>query len=145
MKKKTMLQEGDFFKKYHNLFLGKDLPMTQTAMCWGIECGSGWYDILDELCGKIQAHCEENGYDDVMFTQIKEKYSTLRVYVNFGSDVIYAYIDEAEEKSSHVCEVCGSKRGKIYDDHGWLSVRCKKCKTKQDAYTAERLSKLTEK
>jgi hypothetical protein len=129
MKKKTMLQE-DFFEKYPQLFRGKDLPMTQTAMNWGIECGSGWYDILDELCGKIQAHYEENGYDDVMFSQIKEKYSTLRIYVNYGSDVIYAYIDEAVEKSAHTCELCGSKRGCIRDDHGWVMVRCKKCWTK---------------
>ena len=138
-------KEKFLFEKYPQLFRDKDLPMTHTAMCWGIECGSGWYDILDELCEKIQTHCEENGYDDVMFSQIKEKYGTLRVDVNFGSDEIYDYIEEAEEKSSHVCELCGSKRGKLYDDFGWLSVRCKKCKTKQDAYTAERLSKLTEK
>ena len=114
-------------------------------MCWGIEVGDGWYDILDELCERIQTHCDNNGYDEVRFSQIKEKYGTLRVYVNFGSDEIYDYIDEAQERSSHVCELCGSKRGKLYDDFGWLSVRCKKCKTKQDAYTAERLSKLTEK
>ena len=132
------------FEKYPSLFKGKDLPMTQTAMCWGIECGSGWYDILDELCEKIQTHCEENGYDDVMFSQIKEKYGTLRVDVNFGSDEIYDYIDEAQERSSHVCEVCGSKRGKIRTDLGWLSVRCKKCWTKYNKDAEARLALIME-
>lgn len=138
--KKKLLTVDYLFKKYPNLFRGKDLSMRETAMCWGIECGSGWYGIIDELCAKIQAHCEENGYDDVMFSQCKEKYGTLRVYVNFGSDEIYAYIDVAQEKSSHVCELCGSKRGTLRSDRGWYMTRCKKCWTKYNKDADDRLA-----
>ena len=137
-------KEKFLFEKYPQLFRDKDSPMTHTAMCWGIEVGDGWYGIIDELCERIQTHCDNNGYDEVRFSQIKEKYGTLRVYVNFGSDEIYDYIDEAQERSSHVCEVCGSKRGKIRTDLGWLSVRCKKCWTKYNKDAEARLALIME-
>ena len=42
------------FEKYPKLFKQKDLDKTQTAMCWGISCGDGWYNILDTLCFYLQ-------------------------------------------------------------------------------------------
>jgi hypothetical protein len=27
--------------------------MRTTAMCWGLECGDGWYNIIDVLCGLL--------------------------------------------------------------------------------------------
>ena len=30
--------------------------MQETAMCWGFDCGAGWYQILYTLCGNIQNH-----------------------------------------------------------------------------------------
>jgi hypothetical protein len=32
--------------------------MTETAMCWGFDCGNGWFHILDALCGNIQSHID---------------------------------------------------------------------------------------
>jgi hypothetical protein len=46
--------EQKLFDKYPKLFVQRKLPMTQTAMCWGIETGDGWYTILDRLCNQIQ-------------------------------------------------------------------------------------------
>ena len=51
------LQEK-LYQKYPKIFRQKDLPMTQTAMCWGIACGDGWYDLIDELCSQIQNRVE---------------------------------------------------------------------------------------
>lgn len=47
------LQE-QLYKKFPKIFAQKDMDMTQTAMCWGISCGDGWYGILDTLCFMIQ-------------------------------------------------------------------------------------------
>lgn len=33
-------------------------PMTETCMCWGFECGDGWYNILNQLMANIQHHCD---------------------------------------------------------------------------------------
>jgi len=46
--------QDKLFETYPNIFRQKDLDKTQTAMCWGISCGDGWYTILDELCANIQ-------------------------------------------------------------------------------------------
>lgn len=43
------LQEK-LFKEYPDIFVERTLPMQQTCMCWGIECPSEWYDIIDTLC-----------------------------------------------------------------------------------------------
>jgi hypothetical protein len=42
--------------KYPKIFKYRHAPMTHTAMCWGFECGDGWYNIIDALCGNIQNH-----------------------------------------------------------------------------------------
>jgi hypothetical protein len=50
--------EQKLFEKYPKIFAQRKLPMTQTAMCWGIETGDGWYTILDKLCHQIQHHVD---------------------------------------------------------------------------------------
>lgn len=52
---KKELQE-ELFQKYPKIFRQKDLPMSQTAMCWGIDCGDGWFWLIDSLCFEIQSH-----------------------------------------------------------------------------------------
>ena len=44
--------------KYPEIFKYRHAPMTHTAMCWGFECGDGWYNIIDVLCGNIQSHVD---------------------------------------------------------------------------------------
>jgi len=44
--------------KYPKIFKYRHAPMTHTAMCWGFECGDGWYNIIDVLCGNIQSHVD---------------------------------------------------------------------------------------
>ena len=46
---KKELQEK-LFANFPEIFKQKDLDMTQTAMCWGISCNDGWYDLINELC-----------------------------------------------------------------------------------------------
>jgi len=39
--------------KYPLIFKDRNAPMTDTAMCWGICTGDGWYNIIDTLCGLL--------------------------------------------------------------------------------------------
>ena len=55
---KAELQK-QLYEKYPKIFRQKDLPMNQTCMCWGIEVGEGWYNIIDTLCGLIQWHIDQ--------------------------------------------------------------------------------------
>lgn len=118
--------ELQLFAKYPKIFKQKDLPMTQTCMCWGLECGDGWFDIIDTLCSKIQAYVDTTGTPQVEATQVKEKYGTLRFYTNIYDDEIEKYIEEATNQTLHVCERCGSREG-VKATQGWISYLCIAC------------------
>lgn len=45
-------------EKYPKIFVNRYKPMTETCMYWGFECGDGWYNIIDQLCGNIQHHID---------------------------------------------------------------------------------------
>ncbi|NBQ48315.1 MAG: hypothetical protein EBU33_07665 [Sphingobacteriia bacterium] len=36
--------------KYPLVFKDRHADMRTTAMCWGLDCGDGWYNIIDVLC-----------------------------------------------------------------------------------------------
>ena len=72
-----------FMERFPILFQNKDKPMTETCMCFGIECPKGWYYILEQLCNEL----EYSNLDYVakwgmaiVAEQVKEKFGTLRFY-----------------------------------------------------------------
>lgn len=107
------------YEKYPKIFF-EDADKKKPTLDWGFEHGDGWYDILDDLCSKIQKICDSDGHQ-IVAVQVKEKYGALRFYINGGSQEIYNLIDEAEHKSEKTCEVCGEP-GKIYRDGWWYSA-----------------------
>ena len=55
-----MKQELDklLCERYPKMMVNRNKPMQETCMCWGFECGDGWFDILDQLMGNIQHHID---------------------------------------------------------------------------------------
>jgi hypothetical protein len=47
-------------KVYPKMMVNRDKSMTETCMCWGFECGDGWFQILNQLMGNIQHHIDWN-------------------------------------------------------------------------------------
>jgi len=108
--------------RFPKMFRGVHKPMTETAMCWGFECGDGWYDIIYRLCEDIE---KLNPPDDFEVSQVKEKYGTLRFYTWGSTDAIEDRIDEAEKESAKTCEWCG-EFGKLRGK-GWVTTLCAGC------------------
>jgi hypothetical protein len=81
------------------------------------EVGPGWYDMLKNLIDELIAA----GWDK-QICQVKEKFGTLRFYVNSASDECYKIISKYEKLSSTVCENCGEP-GKLRQG-GWLATLC---------------------
>jgi hypothetical protein len=108
------------------LYRGVDEPITQNLMSFGFECGDGWFNLIKDLSEKIEDYNNSLGDDEYpcIAVQVKEKYGTLRFYVNGGTDEIFNWIDEAETKSEKTCEVCGDP-GELKTS-GWCMVRCSK-------------------
>lgn len=123
------------FEEFPELFSQKDLPMTQTCMCWGIDTDDGWFDIIREVCQKIQK-IETAHRLGIQFTQVKEKFGELRMYITWSGnnredipysivDEIYNILEEATKKSLKTCEVCGNPgRPNVT---GWIKTLCEKC------------------
>ena len=114
---KSELQQK-IFDKYPKIFGDRTKPMTETCMCWGLEVGDGWYDLIDVLCEALTYTYstsvkvdEEDGkrlgiepykFEDkdnyyfsvkapqVIAEQVKEKFGTLRFYhrVEFNKDIV---------------------------------------------------------
>lgn len=92
------------------------------AMSWGFECGDGWHDVIHNLCVDIMSYCNSTGYPVPRAAQVKEKYGTLRFYVDQGDDHIYDLIEHYSTVSRRTCETCG-KIGRMRGD-GWMTVSC---------------------
>ena len=101
---------------------------------FGIECGEGWYDLLDQLCTDIEGELKRTHNDKEEYpfqiNQIKEKYGGLRFYVSSANDKIYDMISAAEKKSYTICEECGEP-GKEYIIRGWVMTLCKESAKKK--------------
>lgn len=142
-------------KRYPEIFKHRNEDMTRTAMCWGFECGDGWFDIINNLCfalseplrraiRDLESATKFLGQNELwtqerldaaktnvdvaranipVAEQVKEKFGTLRFYIDNGNDLAYALVDFAEAMSETTCEVCGNK-GTLYP-LGWMRTLCR--------------------
>jgi hypothetical protein len=190
------LQEK-LYADFPELFKEKDLPATQTCMCWGIECRNGWEPIIRNVCKVFKAryamarikkafpHQDEitvwfhnlcrkierlfkiksntlytvkhRRYErfagfSIRFSQIKEKFGTLRIYYNFEDNfnpedvdhldpedikaqrerawgMVSGVLDMAHILSEQTCEDCGNP-GKLLTN-GWWVAQCRACAEKR--------------
>jgi len=55
-----MRQELDklLCEKYPKMMVNRNKNMQETCMCWGFECGDGWFNILNQLMANIQHHID---------------------------------------------------------------------------------------
>jgi len=120
--------EEQLIAKYPELFQDKDAPPTESLMCFGCECGDGWFAIIDAACDLISRHVKGQAeYAEFRWVQIKEKYGTLRLYSSGRYDDYTAgVIAMAERASAMTCETCGQP-GKR-NDEGWISTLCDTCR-----------------
>ena len=115
-----MLSAEELIAKYPKLF----------GESFYIECHSGWYNIIDSLAQSIESYTKysltyEKPEDELQFSQIKEKFGILRIYMNNADETITNMIDLSESFSATVCECCGcpgQRRG-----GSWIRTQCDTC------------------
>lgn len=118
-------------KKYPKLFAQYKLPLTQTAMCWGLQCGDGWFWLINLLCSQLQFDIDINKQPQIEFTTIKEKFGTLRMYTQGASEREEGMIDLICFMSSYVCENCGSTDDIKQTKGNYIQSLCTKCRKKR--------------
>ena len=128
--------------KYPKIFKDRHAGCETTAMCWGFDCGDGWFNILNQLMGNIQHYTDWNndnfakGYTQykqvpqVTLDQVKEKFGTLRFYYTGGDEHISGMVRMAESMSGVTCEECGNPGSRC--GSSWIYTAC-------EAHTKEHL------
>ena len=133
----TVEQTTQLVKKYpyltpHNSWTGKiieDYDYSYTE-AWGLP--DGWHRLFYLLCKHLRPHLEKaNLLDTFYFTQIKEKYGTMRVYTSCLPDSVDHMIDLYECYSKYVCQSCGESAK--YCTHGWIAHLCERCVKEESA------------
>ena len=140
-----MRQELDALlcEKYPKMMVNRNKDMKETCMCWGFECGDGWFEILNQLMGNIQHHIDwknkkEEVVPQVTLDQVKEKFGTLRFYYTGGDDYIRGLVSMAESMSGVICEGCGAQAKTNWPKAenggigGWVRTICKPCEEKRE-------------
>ncbi len=141
--------EKELIEKYPKIFQISEGRRMLPFPMFGIECGDGWYNILNSLCFQIQSYIDfqeemnehivrrnkeadqEGQIDQQMLvesipqavvSQVKEKFGRLRFYYDGGDEKIDGMVRMAEAMSAVTCEVCGDVgelRGR-----GWYYTSC---------------------
>ncbi|SIB34646.1 Uncharacterised protein [Mycobacteroides abscessus subsp. abscessus] len=87
----------------------------------------GWHGLIVELDRALV-----EVMPDIQYNEIKQKYGTLRVYVEQGDPRVNALICEAEQRAARTCEICGGpgrlRQRKI---SRWLKTLCDGCAEEQ--------------
>jgi hypothetical protein len=129
--------ENKLYEDFPLLFANRENQ--QSPMAFGCEHGDGWHGILRAACKLIDTHTNRRTQDGVTcdvfmletkpsfhFTQIKEKFGTIRLYHDGGDSYCDGVVDMAEAMSAVTCERCGAP-GKP-NDSGWISTLCEACR-----------------
>jgi hypothetical protein len=116
--------------QYPDLFILKpDKKISSFTMTTIPEVGDGWYDLLESLCWLITEYQQKTRPEfPVRFSQIKEKFAHLRVYVDsYGDGYVEDLINMHEYVSQYICEDCGQVAAVDKIKTGWQRTLCKAC------------------
>ena len=105
--------------------------------------GDGWFNLVNSICDIIKNHLDqypEEIRNQAYVTQIKEKFGTLRFYMNHEDDFMSGVIALAEYWSGSICEDCGAK-GVTRNVFGWMRTLCDKCYKKAGKEREKRVKK----
>lgn len=103
----------------------------------GFSVGLGWLPLIDTLSSILDdviTRLPEEIKGEVYAVQVKEKFGTLRFYLNQSTPFIDGAISLAESISGSICEGCGLP-GQCRAT-SWVKTECDSCfATRMDSYT----------
>ena len=100
-----------------------------------IETDKGWESIILSTCKFLHSQNHKiNSTNKFYFTQIKEKFGSIRFYIedSYSSDSPYTnpyingFLHAMEDISHYICESCGSP-GSIQQFNNTLKCQCPPC------------------
>jgi ferredoxin len=116
--------------RYQEIFRDRHGDPTETAMCWGFQCGDGWFDIIDGLCAEITRQVKAGTMPPVVAMQVKEKSGYLRFYIRdhfnrAANPQVHRLIEIAQQQAERTCQQCG-RPVELTDAQRWAAM-CPAC------------------
>lgn len=108
------------------------LPWAERPVWRSVDTGPGWYEIILDCDRKLREI-----KPDYKVVQVKEKFGTLRYYIDAYPTDEAEYkrfaevIREAESKTEITCELCGQE-GTLRSG-GWIRTLCDSCEAAREA------------
>lgn len=94
------------FDRYPGLFRERMSP--ESGLRHGLECGNGWYELIDTLCACLAQEVKASDVEPISIAQVKQKFGGLRVYVDNATDHQLGMTRLASALSERICECCGA-------------------------------------
>lgn len=86
----------------------------------------GWFQIIYNLSEKLENIIVSNIWENKpTISQIKEKFGSLRWYMDYSNEEIEGLISDAEGASCHTCIWCGEVGE--FRKRSWVLVLCNGC------------------
>jgi len=79
-------------------------------MCWGFECGDGWYRIIERLSADVTRgwrKLPKKAREEFEVVQVKSKFGSLSFYTTAANTEIKRAIQKWTAASCVTCETCG--------------------------------------
>jgi hypothetical protein len=139
---RTEEEYDEFVKRMEERF-----PKMFSQPYGGFCVDKGWWPIIESLCANIQSHTDwwnknhekHPVVEQVVVTQIKEKFGGLRFYYDGGDETIRGMVRMAEAWADKSCEECGAPG--TSGGKGWIKTLCPTHRAEADARYAERFKK----
>ena len=92
---------------------------------FSFDCGDGWFNIVWKIMELVEE--ESKTIPTIKVSCVKEKFGSLRVYVDGTNETNWRSINEKitkiEQESMEICEECG-KKGEYHSDLSWIRTLC---------------------
>ena len=109
------LNDAHYTKYYKNLFQSeRHVPV--------LEIPQGWHLLFSQLCEELNVLEDA---EQIVFLQVKEKNSELRVYLDDYNDIIDMILEKYTSLSKRTCMRCADDEVKVTSSRFVLCDSCK--------------------
>lgn len=82
--------EGHLLGQYPKLFEDRNARPLESSMCWGFQCGDGWFHLVEAFCQVVERLIALQMVPPVKISQVKSKLGTLGIHFRGGNDRVQA-------------------------------------------------------
>ena len=110
-----------------NVFTGEIPEDYDYTYIMYLELPKGWHKLFFQLCEDIRQPLIDTNYlDKFRFTQVKEKYNTMRCYHTGAPEEVCRIIEKYEQMAYYVCTNCGKPA--TCETTGYFASFCDDCR-----------------